>query len=311
MSHYQKLFKAVSDQIYKIRGLNNATAVIGSATEKAQEKLLYLQGVANEKYNTVVKKVNGSVIIQDMNAARLQPTPLPSHIVHWWNWYQQLTGLDAVEAARQQVIVVQDKLFNCQNERRNYHQQSTLINNKLKDVYAELVQTPRDDPKYVHLTIMENKGLQEQKKLSDKLNLLENEERDHFTQLSTAIKEYHDSQILNAQKYKYISIVASISLAIVSLIGSMIYNNRRISHIKKSIWEAQQQNENFFSKELSEIKSALSTTLLPRLPINVMEKQSQTEEEMPFDSFQTYVNDNFVFIGCTLLVVYIVAKIFQ
>ena len=127
--------------------------------------------------------------------------------------------------AKQQVMSAQDKLFNCQDGRRHLNRQATIINDKLKEVYSELIQTKRDDPKYVQLTIVENKGLQEQARIMSQLNLLDKEEKDHFTQLATAIKEYHDSQTMNAQKYKYLSILASAGLAIISLIGSMIYNN--------------------------------------------------------------------------------------
>lgn len=35
------------------------------------------------------------------------------------------------------------------------------INDKLKEVYSELIQIKRDDPKYVQLTIIENKNLQD------------------------------------------------------------------------------------------------------------------------------------------------------
>ncbi|XP_076618977.1 mitochondrial potassium channel isoform X2 [Colletes latitarsis] len=182
-------------------------------------------------------------IIQNLNAAKLEPSPLPKKVVKWMQWYQQLTGLDSVELAKHQVISAQDKLFKCQDERRKLNRQATIINDKLKEVYSELIQTKRDDPKYVQLTIIENKSLQEHARIISQLNLLENDEKDHFTQLATAIKEYHDSQTMNAQKYKYLSILASAILAIVSLAGSMIYNNKRIANVRNVIAEAQRSNE--------------------------------------------------------------------
>lgn len=190
------------------------------------------------------QQINSDItLIQNLNAARLQPSPLPNKVVKWMQWYQQLTGLDAVELAKHQVISAQDKLFKCQDDRRALNRQATTINDKLKEVYSELIQTKRDDPKYVQLTIRENKYLQDQAKIISQLNLLETEEKDHFTQLATAIKEYHDSQTMNGQKYKYLSILASSILAIISLVGSMIYNNRRIANMRMVIAEAQKSNE--------------------------------------------------------------------
>ena len=223
----------------------------------------------------------GTTIIQDLNAASLQPSsPIPIRLVNWWKWYQQLTGLDTVEVAKQHVIRVQDTLFKCQEERRNLNRQSSLIHDKLKEIYAELVQTKRDDPKYVQLTIMENKGLQEETRIRNQLNLLENEERDHFTQLATAIKEYHDSQAMNAQKYKYLSILASAFLAILSLTGSMIYNNRRIVDVRNVIAEAQRKNEatfresfNFLEQSSNQKLSEIIETLKNTNSVSLNEKE--------------------------------------
>lgn len=193
----------------------------------------------------MLQKLNNQTsIIQDLNAKPLElSAPLPKRIVKWWSWYHQLTGLDAVEAAKQQVIVLQNKLFECQDNRRTLNKQMTDITLRLQEVYGELIQTKRDDPKYVQLTIVENKNLQVQNKIINTLALLEKEEKDKFTQLATAIKEYHDSQNINAQKYKYLSIIASIAVATVSLIGSIIFNNRRILDVKNAIYKAQEKNE--------------------------------------------------------------------
>lgn len=134
------------------------------------------------------------------------------------------------------------------------------INDKLKEVYSELIQIKRDDPKYVQLTIIENKNLQDQAKIISQLNLLEKEEKDYFTLLATAIKEYHDSQTMNAQKYKYLSILASAILAIISLIGSIIYNNKRIVNIQNIIYEAQQKNENLLRNSFHSLERDINTT---------------------------------------------------
>lgn len=134
------------------------------------------------------------------------------------------------------------------------------INDKLKEVYSELIQIKRDDPKYVQLTIIENKNLQDQAKIISQLNLLEKEEKDYFTLLATAIKEYHDSQTMNAQKYKYLSILASAILAIISLIGSMIYNNKRIANIQNIIYETQQKNENLLRSSFHSLEKDINTT---------------------------------------------------
>ncbi|XP_071581048.1 uncharacterized protein [Temnothorax nylanderi] len=237
MEHYRQLMKLVNEQMKRYIVLDNAKGIVKDAAGKAQSKLADAQSIATEKYNIVAKKLNDqAIIMQDLNAKALEPSgPLPGKIVKWWQWYNQVTGMDTVEAARTQVIALQNKLFDCQDSRRTLNKELTAITSKLQEIYAELIQTRRDDPKYVQLTMVEHKSLQEQKKVMNQLELSEKDERDNFTQLATAIKDYHVSQNLNAQKYKYLSIIASALLAIVSLIGSMILNNRRIQDVRTTI----------------------------------------------------------------------------
>ncbi|XP_043789032.1 uncharacterized protein LOC122712971 [Apis laboriosa] len=258
---FRSLIKIISNEINKHQVFNNATMRINNASEKAQKKLNNIQSIVTTKYDILAKQINRNItLIQNINGTQFEPSPLPKKVVKWWQWYQQLTGLDKVELAKEQVIFAQDKLFKCQDERRHLNREAMTINDKLKEVYSELIQIKRDDPKYVQLTIIENKNLQDQAKIISQLNLLEKEEKDYFTLLATAIKEYHDSQTMNAQKYKYLSILASAILAIISLIGSMIYNNKRIANIQNIIYETQQKNENLLRSSFHSLEKDINTT---------------------------------------------------
>ncbi|XP_012247450.1 mitochondrial potassium channel-like [Bombus impatiens] len=256
---FRSFIKVLNNEINKHQ-LFNATTRISSVTGRAQEKLNNIQSAVAAKYDVLAKQIsNDLTIIQNVNGPQLAPSPLPKKVVKWWQWYQQITGLDKVEIAKQQVIFAQDKLFKCQDERRQLNREAMLINDKLKEVYSELIQIKRDDPKYVQLTIVENKNLQDQTKIMTELNLLEKEEKEHFTLLATAIKEYHDSQTMNAQKHKYLSIVASALLAIISLVASIIYNNIRVANIQNILSEAQEKNENVLRNSFLSLENSLNT----------------------------------------------------
>ncbi|XP_015515298.2 uncharacterized protein LOC107220986 [Neodiprion lecontei] len=325
MGNSRRFLDAIVKKINKLPILNNASSAIGNATERAQVKLSSVQSIATEKYNTIVKQVNGATIIQDVSSPQKLQTisPLPQRLVNWWQWYQQLTGMDKVEIAKHHVIEVQNRLFQCQDKRRNLTNQANIVNEKLKETYGELVQTRRDDPKYVQLTIMENKGLQEQSKIGLQLNMLENEERDHFTELATAIKEYHDSQAMNAQKYKYISILASAFLAILSLSGSMIYNNRRIADVRNVIADAQEKNDKTFkqcfhslqndsNKKFSQIMSMLQA----KTTADITTQTPNNRAELTKDNFDTVTISNSysyktvgIYFGAIALAVYIMQQL--
>ncbi|XP_076278386.1 uncharacterized protein LOC143208137 isoform X2 [Lasioglossum baleicum] len=258
----QLLLKTLSGKINKHHLFNNARTTVNNATEKAQEKLNNIQNTVITKYDIIAKQVDKDIaILKNVNIAKLEPSALPKKVVKWWQWYQQLTGLDKVEMAKHQVIIAQDILFKCQDERRNLSRQATIINNKLNEVYSELIQTRRDDPKYVQLTIIENKSLQDQARIISELNLLEKEEKEHFTLLTTAIKEYHDNQTMHAQNYKYLSILASAAVAIVSLIGSTIYNNMRNANIRSAVFTGVEQNEKNLQNVLHSIEDNISAKL--------------------------------------------------
>lgn len=221
-------------------------------------------------------------------------TPLPKKIVKWWQWYQQLTGMDKVEAAKHQVIILQDKLFECQDNGRALNKEMTDITYKLREIYAELIQTKRDDPKYVQLTIVENKCLQEQSKLMNQRILFDKEEKDNFIQLATAIKEYHDSQHINAQKYKYLSIIASALITIVSLTASLIYNNKKIVDVRNIVGEAQEKNESLLNaninqmSDLSKMFHAFDTKFTQHIANNTETKVNNKNNQS--NIFMTSVN---------------------
>ncbi|KAM0731640.1 Mitochondrial potassium channel [Formica fusca] len=282
IERYRQLINLINKQMKKYAVFHHAKEIAENATEKTQNKLSNAQNLAAEKYNIIAKKLSDqAIIIQDLNAKALKPTQeeLSGKIVKWWQWYNQLTGLNDVEAAKKQVIVLQDKLFLCQGNRRILNKELTDITHKLQDLYAELVQTKRDDPKFVNLTITENKCLQEQNKILNQLSLSEKEERDNFTQLATAIKEYHDSQNLNAQKYKYLSILTSAIIAIISLVGSIILNNKRILDVRNTIQTVQEKNESLHqtnTNELSDLKKILLSfdTKFSKQHTNTNEKEN-------------------------------------
>nr|XP_012221268.1 PREDICTED: uncharacterized protein LOC105671568 isoform X2 [Linepithema humile] len=256
----ERTTKLLSQQIIKYGILPNTKRIVASATEKVQSKISNVQNITTEKYNIVAKKLNDQItIVQDLRDQAVPSAPLPKKIVKWWQWYNQLTGLDTVEAAKRQVITLQDKLFEYQDKRRISSREFANITEKSKDIMIELTQTKRDDHKYVYLTKMEHELALQQKRILNQLTFLEKEEKDMFTQLAIATKEYHDSQNLNSQKYKYLSILASALIGIVSLISSMILNNQRIVDVRNTVEKNQEKNEILFQANASQLSNLSQT----------------------------------------------------
>lgn len=59
--------------------------------------------------------------------------------------YEQITGMDEVRKAQNRVIEAQDKFVFAQEKRREIVKELTIIQNKLKELYAELDTTTRGE----------------------------------------------------------------------------------------------------------------------------------------------------------------------
>lgn len=59
--------------------------------------------------------------------------------------YEQVTGMDEVRLAQNRVIEAQDKFVSAQEKRREVVQELSVIQNKLKEVHAELDATNRGE----------------------------------------------------------------------------------------------------------------------------------------------------------------------
>lgn len=297
---FRAALKVIADEINKQQVFNNTRPIITSTIDRAQEKFSLIRKQLN---NEITPSPNGNNVTPESRG------PLPKRVVKYWQWYQHLTGLDKVELAKEEVIITQDKLFKCQDERRYLNSQVILINDKLKEIYGELLQTKRDDPRYVQLTIIENKCLQDQARIVAELNLQEKEERDRFTLLATAIKEYHDTQTINAQKYKYLSILASAALAIISLTGSMIYNNKRIKDVRNVINQAQVENNNLLSNGLNNLNDKLDTKLSEIL------QKVKPVDNIPANQNQIYSSltswSHWIIYGSTSITILLIKKLFS
>ncbi|XP_014227538.1 uncharacterized protein LOC106652888 [Trichogramma pretiosum] len=314
----KKALKSLSSQLFK----GNFPYSVGGATENVSKQISIIQNSARTKLGHLMKQLNGSSITQNPDIVDLQSSrPLPRNLMNYWNWYQQLTGMDKIEAAKNHVIFIQNKLFECQDQRRHIAQQVASVTEKLKDIYSELIQTKRNDSKYVQLTILENKKLQEHLKLAEQLELIEGEEKDYFTRLATAIKEYHDCQAINTQQFKYLSILASASLAIFSLIGSIIYNNIRISSMKNLISEAQNSIESNLNDQLLLISKKIDvqeeniTAALTSLQINnVSESQISNVPHQDYEVASTHtpyldmeqIKVTSYYLGVTVCLIYLI-----
>ncbi|RZF36160.1 hypothetical protein LSTR_LSTR013384 [Laodelphax striatellus] len=150
-------------------------------------------------------------------------------------WYEQLTGLDEVRFVQNRVIEAQDRLVIAQNKRRESGKALSAVQNKLKDIYAELDNTTRGEERYLQLITQEHSVLKEERRLTEEFNQIEREERDCFTFLSSAVKESHEKERAQAEKTKYWSVIGSILGTVIGVLGSSINNQFKMKELRKMV----------------------------------------------------------------------------
>lgn len=155
-------------------------------------------------------------------------------------WYEEVTGLKEVRLSQEKVLKAEDRFIAAQDNRRDVSKQLAVVREKLKDIYAELEQTSRGEDRYVTLVTQENRVLKDERRLADLFNRYEQEERENFSMLSSAVKESHEKERIQAERTKYWSIIGSIIGTMLGIFGSSINNEFKMRELRKLVKESAQ-----------------------------------------------------------------------
>ena len=156
------------------------------------------------------------------------------------SWYEEVTGLKEVRLSQEKVLKAEDRFIAAQDARRDVSKELTVVRERLKDIYAELDQTSRGEDRYVLLVTQENKVLKDERRLADLFNRYEQEERENFSILSSAVKESHEKERIQAERTKYWSIIGSIIGTMIGIFGSSINNEFKMRELRKLVKESAQ-----------------------------------------------------------------------
>lgn len=228
------------------------------------------------------------------------------------SWYERVTGLGEVRIAQDRVLESQKQFMIAQDKRRDVSVELRTIQNKLKDIRNELLNTSRSEDRYIELVTQEHALLKQENYIIDRVNNSEKEERDSFILLSTTLKDSHDRERIQAERTKYVSIVGSILGTVIGIIGSTIINAWKMNEFKRMVYDARIDTSNT-------VKSVQIKNLLTQV-----QKQNNMLKQVQFklDSSKNIVDpkwkytDNDVIIlttiNCTIvaLSVYLMSKLF-
>ncbi|XP_054287295.1 mitochondrial potassium channel-like [Macrosteles quadrilineatus] len=190
--------------------------------------------------------------------------------------YEEITGMDEVRIAQNRVIEAQDKFVLAQEKRRELVKQLTDIQNKLKEVHAELDASTRGEERYLNLITKEHHLLKEERRLNTEFNLSEREERECFTFLSSAVKESHEKERAQAERTKYWSVIGSIVGTVIGVVGSSINNEFKMRELRKLVVQTVSHTQR--SSEVDEMAANILTRHEEQLSQIVMEIKNISKE---------------------------------
>lgn len=228
------------------------------------------------------------------------------------SWYERVTGLSEVRVAQDRVLESQKQFMNAQDKRRDVSVELRTIQNKLKDIRNEILNTSRSEDRFIELVTQEHALLKQETSIIDRVNNSEKEERDSFILLSTTLKDSHDRERIQAERTKYVSIVGSILGTVIGIIGSTLINSWKMNEFKRMVLEAKVDTSNSLKSDqikhlLLQIQKQNKMLIRSQLKLN---SENHIEE-----SDWKYTQRDVIFmttINCTIVALsaYVMSKLF-
>ncbi|CAN7988989.1 unnamed protein product [Ixodes hexagonus] len=178
------------------------------------------------------------------SSERLQHTnPFMVKLFNVFRVYEDVVGLTEVKAAQCKVLEAEHKFVSTQEQRRDRQHRILGLQQRLKEIHAELDKTHRGEDRYLTLITQEHAVIKEEKALLQEFNHLEKTERDYFASLSLALRESHEKERAQGERTKYWSIIGSVCGAIIGIVGATVNNRIRLNQLRDLVERSSSQPE--------------------------------------------------------------------
>ncbi|XP_067935125.1 mitochondrial potassium channel-like [Watersipora subatra] len=213
-----------------------------------------------------------------------------THAKRWLKAYEDFVGLTAVKSAQENVLQAETVFISTQQKRREKQHCLTTIQVRLKKLNTELEKIPRTDDRYLTLLTEEHTIIKEEQTLRNEVDGLEQEERERFTLLSTALRDSHSKESAQAERTKYWSLGGSLIGACLGVIGSSVNNRMRMRQLKSMMLSRDATPS--VTDKLEEIQSRLDEVTERLVESNSVSKSLDRENSIQVDNFS--VGDNLI-----------------
>ncbi|CAD5218854.1 unnamed protein product [Bursaphelenchus okinawaensis] len=150
-------------------------------------------------------------------------------------YYNDVIGITEVTQAKKDVIVWEQRLSDAQLSRRQKQFDLRKIQTRLKEIHNELDRTPRGQDRYLHLITEEHENIKKEQSLMEEFEMLENNEREAFHQLSNKVRVSQEKEREREERTKYWSLTASLIGALLGIVGTSIGNELRMRKFREML----------------------------------------------------------------------------
>ncbi|KRX95974.1 Coiled-coil domain-containing protein 51 [Trichinella pseudospiralis] len=172
--------------------------------------------------------------------------------------YENFIGLTEVRSAQQKVLEAEKVFIEMQKERRENQMRIHELQEKRKQLQLTLEKTSRADDRYLQLLTDEHTFLKQEKQLLDQFHVIEANEREAFSLLSTRLRESHEKERQKSERTKYWSIIGSAFGALIGIVGTTVNNKRRMAELKRIITTSSNDSSEIQQQLLAELRAYLA-----------------------------------------------------
>ncbi|XP_061727754.1 mitochondrial potassium channel-like [Cydia pomonella] len=186
---------------------------------------------SRQKIDEMITKYMPADKVADF-ADKMRNEPIGAKVKELVARYEKFTGVQEIMAIQNTVIEAQERFVSAQDRRRELGRQLANIEERLKELHAEMQSTMKGDDKYLQLCTEEHKLIIQERNLRTHFADAEREERELFARMSAAVKLGHERERAHAERNKYWYIVASIFGTVLGIAGSTINNRLKMAEFR-------------------------------------------------------------------------------